>query len=123
MKRTLNFDKFIEEKKNDPIVITVLEREYEVEPRIPAIVPVMMARAEDDMSAADSSKLVLKAADAMFGRKAVDQMCADGLSTEALGLLVQKTFAMINGEDEDEDTQELSDEDSRKPAGERKAKK
>ena len=124
MKRTLNFDRFIEEKEEEPIVITVLGRKYNVPPRIPAIVPVMMARAEEDMTAAETSKLVLRAADAMYGKKAVDQMCEDGLRTEELGLLVQKTFAAINGEEEEEDEeQELSDADSRRSISRSKPKK
>ena len=124
MKRTLNFDRFIEEKEDEPIIVTVLGREYPIAPRIPAIVPVMMARAEENMSSAESSKLVLRAADAMYGKKAVDQMCADGLTTQDLGLLVQKTFAAINGDEDDSDgEQELSDDDSRKAVGEHRSKK
>lgn len=124
MKKTLNFDKFIEERDNEPFEITVLGRKYSVKPRIPAVVPVMMARAEEDMDNAESSKMVLMAADAMYGKKAVDQMCADGITADELGLLVQKTFGLINGTEaaeEEEEEQELTDEAGRKPA--RKGKK
>lgn len=45
--RTLNFDNFITEKKAEPVFITVFGKEYKVKPEIPAIVPVMMARANE----------------------------------------------------------------------------
>ena len=123
MKKTLNFDKFIEEKNLEPMEITVRGRVYEVAPKIPAIVPIMMARAEEELSTADTNRLVLRAADALFGKKAIDQMCADGLAVDEVGTLVQKVFSMINGDDDgDNDEQELTDEDS-KVSVSRKAKK
>lgn len=110
--RTLNFDNFITEKKAEPVFITVFGKEYKVKPEIPAIVPVMMARANEAMTDAEASKIVLKAADVMFGARAIDEMCEKGLTTEQIGELVKKTFAVINGQDVDgEDAETLSDED------------
>ena len=122
-KKTLNFDKFIEEKQLEKMEITVRGRVYYVTPRIPAVVPIMMARAEEELSTAETNRLVLRAADALFGREGIDQMCADGLTVDEIGTLVQKTFSMINGDDDgDNDEQELTDEDSRVSVA-RKAKK
>lgn len=64
------------------------------------------------MTDAEASKIVLKAADVMFGARAIDEMCEKGLTTEQIGELVKKTFAVINGQDVDgEDAETLSDED------------
>ena len=42
-------------------------------------------------------------------------MCNNGLAASELAELVQQLFKMINGtEDDDDDSQELTDEDSRK---------
>lgn len=110
--RTLNFDNFMTEKKAEPVIVTVFGKEYKVKPEIPAIVPVMMARANESMTDAEASKIVLKAADAMFGANAIDEICAKGMTTEQIGELVKKTFAVISGQDVDgEDAETLSDED------------
>ena len=112
--KVLNFDQFIQEKNHEMIKVTVLGKEYEIKSEIPAIVPVMMARAENADDAALATKMVMRAADSMFGSKNVDEMCDDGLSASDLANLVQMIFQKIQGNDEDEDVQELSDEDSRK---------
>ena len=123
MKKVLNFDKFISEKENETIEVTVYGRKYFIPAKIPAIVPVMMARAEDDPAA--GTRMVMKAADVLFGQKAVNQMCENGMSATELADLVQRVFVLINGDDsdEDEDSEEYSDEDSRKTVGGSKGKK
>ena len=123
MKKVLNFDKFISEKENETIEVTVYGKKYFVPAKIPAIVPVMMARAEDDP--ASGTRMVMKAADVLFGQKAVNQMCENGMSATELADLVQRVFVLINGDDsdEDEDSEEYSDEDSRRTVGGSKGKK
>ena len=46
---------------------------------------------------------------------AMTEICESGMTVDMLSLLVQKTFALINGVEDfdEEDGQELSDEDSR----------
>lgn len=125
MNKVLNFDKFISEKKKETIAVTVMGKEYTVSQEIPAIVPVMMGRAEGEDNKQLATKMVMRAADAMFGEKNVNQMCADGLGANDLATLVQRLFQMIQGTDaEEDDTEELSDDDSRVQTGEgKKAKK
>lgn len=116
--KTLNFDKFIQEKDNEEIQVTVRGRTYKVKARIPAIIPIMMARAEVANDNIVATRAVMKAADIMFGSKALDQMCDDGMSSKELVALIQRLFAMINGDqDADDESEELSDEDSRKVVG------
>lgn len=117
MSLTLNFDKFMSENKREEIDVTVFGKVYKVPAAVPAIVPVMMARAELAGDAQESTKMIMRAADIMFGGDAVDEMCRNGMSAPDLAGLVQMLFAKINGQDPDEDeAEELTDEDSRKAA-------
>ena len=110
-KRTLNFDNFMMEKKEDPIEVTVFGEVYKVKPEVPAIVPVMMARSNEEMSEADASMMVLRAGDIMFGKNNIEKFCEKGMSVNDLGLLIRKVFDMINGTGlDDDDTETLSDE-------------
>lgn len=117
--KVLNFDKFVQEKDNEMIQVIFHGREYKVAPRIPAVVPIMMSRAENSGDKQAATRAVMKAADVMFGSKAVDQMCDDGISAQEIADLIQRLFNMINGADgdEDDDSEELTDEDSRKAVG------
>ena len=121
-KKILNFDKFISEKTADTIELTIFGNTFEIPAVIPAIVPVMMARAEDDP--ATGTKMIMRAADIMFGKDRVNDMCEKGMTAGELADLVQRVFLMINGNDEDDDSEELSDEDEYKPAdGDKNGKK
>lgn len=111
--KTLNFDNFIREKKEEPVLVTVFGKEYPVAPHIPAMVPIMMARANDAATEGEVAMMLVRAGDIMFGKDAIDEMCAKGLTSEELGDLIKKTFAVINGQDVDgDDAEEMSDEDS-----------
>ena len=125
MSKVLNFDKFISEKKKETITVTVHGKDYAVPMEIPAIVPVMMARAEASLDPQQSTKMIMRAADAMFGSENVDEMCSKGLSASNLANLVQQLFKEINegSDDEDEDIEEVTDEDSRVQTGEGKRAK
>ena len=94
MGKILNFDNFMAEKKKETISVTVMGKEYVVPMEIPAIVPVMMARAENANDATANTRMVMRAADAMFGEANVNQMCADGLSAANLAMLVQQLHAL-----------------------------
>jgi hypothetical protein len=115
MGKVLNFDKFIQEKNNEKIKVTVYGKEYEVPSRIPASVPIMMARAENAEDGQLATKLVMRAADAMFGPEVIDDFCNNGMSAMELSNLVKRLFDIINGkEDEDEEGEELSDDSGKK---------
>lgn len=119
MAKVLEFDTFMQEVKGENLTVRVGGKDYSVPPKIPAIVPLMMARAEKlaDQSSRNAaySKMIFTAADALFGEKAMTEICESGMTVDMLSLLVQKTFALINGVEDfdEEDGQELSDEDSR----------
>lgn len=118
MGKILNFDLFISEKKKETITVTVYGKNYEVPMEIPAIVPVMMARAEAAMDATQSVKMVMGAADVLLGENVVDELCRKGMSSNDLAELVQHLFNMIRGVDgEDDEVEEIDDESSKKQTG------
>ena len=119
MSKMLEFDTFMQEAQDEKLTVVIGGKPYQVPPKIPAIVPLMMARAEKlaDQGARNAAqgKMIFAAADALFGETQMDAICESGMSVERLTLLVQKTFELINGagEADDSDVQEFSDEDSR----------
>lgn len=111
MKSYLNFDKFMREKERDTIIVTIYGKQYEVCKEVPAIVPVLMARYEGTGDKVQQTKMMMKAADMMLGRKNVDELCTKGMSSRDFGELIQKLFVMCSDAViEDEDAQELSDD-------------
>ena len=124
MSKVLNFDQFMSEKKQETIKVTVLGKEYEVPAQVPAIVPVMMARAERTKNPVDNTRMIMYAADALLGNDVVDELCANGFGSANLIDLVSMLFQKINGPDDEEDeAEELSDEDSRTPLSGGKSEK
>lgn len=114
MGKVLNFDLFMQEKKKQTMDVTVFGDVYTIPMEIPAVVPVMMSRAEESDTASDGTRAIMMAADALFGAQNVDRMCQKGLSATDLANLIQKVFLMINGQDPNEnEVEELSDDDSR----------
>lgn len=111
--RTLNFDNFMTEKKQEPIMVTVFGKEYPVKPEIPAIVMVTLARTNDTaISEFEATQMMIRAGDALFGKEIVDEFCSKGMQASQLIELIKMVFETINGKDVDgDDVEELSDED------------
>lgn len=124
MGRTLDFDAFMEEKDAVVHKVKVFGKYYDVPGRIPAIVPITMARAYNDkISDGDATVMIMRAADQLFGEENVNEFCKKGMSAPQLANLVKMTFGMINGKDVDgEQGETLSDEDGMESGGS-KAKK
>lgn len=112
-KRTLNFDNFMTEKKQEPIMVTVFGKEYPVKPEIPAIVMVTLARSNDaSISEFDATQMMIRAGDALFGKSVIEEFCKNGMQASQLIELIKMVFEVINGKDVDgDDVEELSDED------------
>lgn len=123
--RTLNFDNFMVEKKQDPIMVTVFGKEYPVKPEIPAIVMVTLARTNDTaISEFEATQMMIRAGDALFGKEIVDEFCSKGMQASQLIELIKMVFETINGKDVDgEDVEDISDEDGLVSANGNKAKK
>ncbi len=106
MQDMLDFDRFLAEKEKEMLPVRVMGKVYEVRPEIPAMVPILMARSEE-MGEGDATRLVLRAADALFGKEAMDEMAEKGLSVDELAELVRQVFARIQREGE---AQEVPDD-------------
>ena len=124
MKKVLDFDKFLQEKNKELLTIKIYGKEYSFPAEMPAIVPVLLARAAEEVDIAQESKITVGALDMLLGKESVDELCNKGLTVPEFRELAKKIFGMINGTvSDDEEMQEMTDEDSRKTVGERKAKK
>lgn len=122
--RTLNFDNFMIEKKQEPILVTVYGKEYEVKPEIPAIVMVTLARTnETSISETDATMMVLNAGDVLFGKEAINEFCSKGMRADQLVNLIKMIFEMIKGKDVDGDTVEEVDDEAGMVAAGGKGKK
>ncbi len=117
--RTLDFDAFMDEKNAVVHKVKVFGKYYDVPGRIPAIVPITMARAyEDSISDGDATVMIMRAADQLFGKDAVNEFCRNGMGADQLASLVKMTFGLISGKGVDGDEAEtLSDEDSLQTGG------
>lgn len=123
-KNYIDFDKFISEKEHQYITVKVLGTEYKVAREFPAIVPVLMARQEGNINPAEQTKLIMRAAEILFGADALDEMCEKGLRAQDLVDLVKRLFAAIGGNDpEDDDSEELDDESAKHSVGGNSSKK
>lgn len=114
----LNFDKFMSEKNKEFITVHAYGKDYKVKKEIPAIVPIMLARAADEngkTSAQDVGFAMLRAGDIMFGENAINEMCSAGANATDLSKLFRMVFEMISGQtidgdDPDNDEEEYSDD-------------
>ena len=122
--KVLDFDQFMSERAKETIDVKVYGKTYKIAKEIPALVPIMMARSEEDEDASLSGQMILRAADGWFGKEVVDEFCKNGMTTNELSNLVTQLFRAINGDSEDDDdAEEYSDEDSRVQVKNEKAKK
>ena len=110
MEDMLDFDRFLAEKEKRTLPVRVMGKVYAVRPEIPAIVPILMARSEE-MGEGDATRLVLKTADALFGKEAMDEIAGKGLTVEELAELVRQVFTRIQRTDAAE---EIRDDDGRR---------
>lgn len=123
IKKVVDFDRFIAEKERDQIQIVFRGRTYTIFSEVPAIVPITIARAAKlDEKDGRYQQMIFRAVDSIFGKEAVDQMCEDGATANEMIELIQKVFQTINGAGDDE-SEELTDEDSHSTVAGDKAKK
>ena len=123
--RTLNFDNFMTEKKQEPIMVTVFGKEYPVQPEIPAIVMVTLARTNDtSMTDSDAAMMIINAGDILFGKETINDFCAKGMRADQLVQLIKMVFELINGKDVDgDDVEDIGDEDGMVSSSGNRAKK
>ena len=72
---TLDFDRFLSEKKQEYLTVRAFGAEYRVKREIPALLPLTLARAEEAERPAALEMALLRAADVLLGRENVDALC------------------------------------------------
>lgn len=104
---TLDFDRFLAEKRGETLTVRVYGKSYRVRKEIPALVPVLLARCGEGGDAGEKGRVLVQAGDLVFGRAAIDEFCGKGMTAPELGALMERVFARILGE---EDEQVLDDD-------------
>lgn len=130
MKRNgyLNFDQFMGEKKKETITVHAYGKDYIVKKEIPAIVPIMLARAAEDNDKVSQQTVglaMLRAGDIMFGEGAINEMCHKGATADDLAKLFRMVFEMVSGQtiDGDDSDEATYDDASGKVEVEKDTKK
>lgn len=109
MGNMLDFDRFLAEKREEYVTVTVYGRRFRVKKAVPALLPLTLARAGENGREA-LGKALLQAGDALFGREAMDGFCRAGMAADSLTALVEQTLALILGGEEETDGDLLTDE-------------
>lgn len=91
----LDFDRFLAEKQKEYLSVRVDGRVYRVQRAIPALLPVLLARADAEQDRAGTGRVLMQLGDAMFGRKAIDGFCRAGMTAEELNRLIEQTLTAI----------------------------
>ncbi|MCE5322146.1 hypothetical protein LLG46_02395 [bacterium] len=103
--RYKDFDQGRAEKQGDPIQFKIHGMLINLPPEIPAIVPVMALRltkkygTEADVPQDELAELSLS----IIGKKALDLLLADGITTDELGEVIRWALSVYSGEEVGDD--------------------
>lgn len=95
---TLDFDRFMSEKRAEYVTVTVYGRPYRVKREIPALLPILLARAGEE-APAKMGEALLRAGDVLFGPENMDGFARKGMSARQAAELVERTLGMICGQE------------------------
>lgn len=105
MSRFHDFDAQFAEMRHETVEFRLFGKMYTIEKRMPAFVPLEMARMEDDDKL--DNRMVFRAAVSIFGEKNLREWEKDPRFTvEVLGSMVKWAFEAINGKVEPESVTE-----------------
>ena len=100
-KNVRNFDAMISEMNHETIAFQIFGKTYEIEKRMPALIPLELARYDDD--AAIPLRVLFRAARSIFGEDTLNELCKHPeFSADVLSKLIAWAFDAINGIDADE---------------------
>lgn len=105
-----NFDKQFSQMRRDTITLRIFDKDYVFPAVIPALIPLEMARYEGEDNVPAS--VMLRAARVMYGDEALsDWSHHASFDTEMLGEVIKTTFEMINGQDDGDAPEGLTEDD------------
>lgn len=106
----IDFDQFLKERKRSYITVKVFGEEYKVKNELPAIVPIMIARAGEDADSGVIGNAIMQAGEVMFGAETIEKFCRMGMSAPELGTLIRLVFNRVSGQNVD--GEDMGDEQS-----------
>lgn len=115
----IDFDRQFAQMQHDTITIQLFGKQYTVPAIIPAVVPLELARYDDQKAV--PTKVILRAARLIFGDALDEWATHPEFSSDMLGDVIKGVFKMING-DADGDAEEITEDDAG-DAGENAGKK
>ena len=105
-----DFDAAFAEMHKEKVKFKAFGKEYWIRKEVPAFVVLEMARHENDETL--STKFLFRAGEAIFGKKTLDELCAnEGFSSEMLASMIKWAFDVINGKEEEE-PEEVTEDDT-----------
>lgn len=105
-----NFDRMFSEMKQETIPFQVYGKTYRIKKAIPAAVVLEMARHEDDEGVPNS--VLIRAAHSIFGDEALAEWCSrPDFSADRLGAMIRWAFQAINGQDEPDEPEPVTEDD------------
>ena len=102
----IDFDRFLDEKKQTSLTVKVYGKEYKIKDEVPAIVPILLARAGESANNSTIGDTIMRAGDIMFGKDVITELCNKGMSAEEMGALIRTVFSRVSGQDIDGDDRE-----------------
>jgi len=104
--KVIDFDRFLAEKKQTYITVKVYGKEYQIKDEVPALVPILLARAGESANKSLIGDAIMRAGDIMFGKDAITELCNKGMSAQEMGALIRTVFSRVSGQDIDGDDME-----------------
>lgn len=110
-KNIRNFDAMIAEMNHETVAFTMFGKTYEIEKRMPATIPLELARYEDEDNVPNS--VIFRAAKNIFGDDTLRELCEHPQFTvDVLSELIKWAFDAINGGGDDpHELEEMTEDD------------
>lgn len=99
--QTLDFDRFLSEKRQEYVTVNVFGESYRVKREIPALLPLMLARAGEEDARPVLGRTLLQAGEILFGAETLRGFALRGMSAGEMAELVERTLALICGVEEE----------------------
>ncbi len=108
-RRFRDFDDMLRETQYDTVTIRVYGKDYSIPARMPAIIPLLMARHEGDPIM--TRKVSLFSAEKLFGDQTILEWTANpDFTLEHLDAILRETFVLIYGPPDAEPEEQIEDD-------------
>lgn len=101
--RYFDFDNFMQEQEEQPIIIKIFGQEEELPASLPASMVLSIMRMQKAKNGNIPESEVLSMAEAMFGKDRLKKWCDNGLTMAGLEVLIKETTKLYMGNTKVED--------------------